>query len=358
MTTAERVAVGLRTLVSADGIPSADTFVFRHRLLDHGGGDARAHVMLIERALAWGIPSRLGAPPDTADEWSARRLSIARQFAADHFVVTEAALWTVDTWALALGVVPERWVAVAPLVADAVPPGVPKAQPPLASGNAATVTPPRSIAPRRGPASPVGMRVAPVPRRIRHRASSGPGISARNAVTVLLGTAVVLATVVGAFRAVDAARDTPRPTSSVAEVTALPAATTSVDSPRRDGISGTYDVQPHVISIEGDPACGDPNEITRMEQRTRETIEVADDGIQFRLSSRPGVVGRVGPNGELEVSRRVGQTRGTRWAFAMRGRAADGRLIASTDLVIEASLPWRQVRRCRIQTDLVGVLVR
>ena len=95
-----------------------------------------------------------------------------------------------------------------------------------------------------------------------------------------------------------------------------------------------------------------------MEHPTRETIEVGASGAEFRLASRPGVVGRLGPGGELTVPRRTGQTRGTRWAFTMNGRAVDGQLVAETDLVIEASLPWRQVRRCRIRTDLVGVLVR
>ena len=86
----------------------------RNRLLDEIGSDHRPLVMLLMTALDRGIPQRLPAVVIDQVNWDRQRASLASRLVSDLFIQPEIAAWAVETWALALNVIEERFLMNAP----------------------------------------------------------------------------------------------------------------------------------------------------------------------------------------------------------------------------------------------------
>jgi hypothetical protein len=254
--TPARVRAGLVALLAEPGLfPPRDVRVFRNLLLDHGGGDALPYVSLLLRALEWGVADRLPAGDPDRETWASVGGAIARDFAAAQLVVSEAARWAVDSWALALGLVSEQ--CLAPMPDDAPEPtqATCAASAPAASHDAATTraaigarTPAAPLAaprvggpgglPRPAATTPPARRVAPPPAPV-----TGP--TRQDVVRTFAGTALALLAVFTWTRlaATDRPVESPAPTeapraamtgppAATAPTTPAPAASAPVTSPR------------------------------------------------------------------------------------------------------------------------------
>ena len=223
-TTADRVRAGLVLLVADPRWwPAAHAAAFRNRLLDEGGGDARAHVALVWRLHELRVGDRL-AQADGAP--IARCRAVARDLAVEAFLDRDAAWWGVVTWGLALGVVDEAAVAAevaaratapSPMTPQAVaaPRAVPRPTGAAAPGRptAAATTgaaPPK----RRWTIGTPGTPRSPLPRGPSPRAVAG-----------------LLVVIAGAFAAVIGGARLLRP-ARAAVVPATPASVVDVAEPR------------------------------------------------------------------------------------------------------------------------------
>lgn len=79
--------------------------IFRNRLLDDVGSDARPLANLLLEALSRGLAEKLPRSPLAPMQWNARCTSIVMQWVGERFVQPEAARWAVESWAFAFGAI-------------------------------------------------------------------------------------------------------------------------------------------------------------------------------------------------------------------------------------------------------------
>jgi len=151
---------GLRQLLDADpdAWPGPTPLVFRSRLLDYVGSDARPLVLLLATAADAGVVARLRGARAAGTPWTQARGPLVVSLTDDLFLRREMAQWAVETWAFGLGLA--ALDELTPGVARPVPPPVP----PLA-------VPPPAVAP---PASTGARAPRPVPPPPRAAGSPSP----------------------------------------------------------------------------------------------------------------------------------------------------------------------------------------
>jgi hypothetical protein len=128
-----RMRNALRALVQADPehwhAPSLT--VFRNRLLDETGSDARPLAELLMEALQRGWRERMPRERVDPSRWDALSAPFVMQWSAERFVQPDMAQWATECWALAFGV-------IAPEQLRIVPPAAPT--PPRAASNAVSTS--------------------------------------------------------------------------------------------------------------------------------------------------------------------------------------------------------------------------
>jgi hypothetical protein len=180
--------------------------VFRNRLLDEVGSDARPLANLLVEAVERGVLEALPRTPLSPAAWSARSTPLVMRWVNDRFVQPEVARWAVEAWGFALGCIdtsqltasvdapePEpltpQWPTRAPQSASAAGSraGSPVTAPPSTGGTSpwrGGYTPP--VTPRSGPRAPY------VPRPMgRPALSASSNWAVANATRVALGTAAI-----------------------------------------------------------------------------------------------------------------------------------------------------------------------
>jgi hypothetical protein len=154
-----RMRNALRALIQADPehwhTPSLT--VFRNRLLDETGSDARPLAELLMEALQRGWRERLPRERVEPARWDALSAPFVMQWSAERFVQPDMAQWATECWALAFDVIAPEQLRIAPPVAPTPP------------RTAATVTTPSPDAGRgvrgtttRGAARPVAAGASPM----------------------------------------------------------------------------------------------------------------------------------------------------------------------------------------------------
>ena len=96
---------GLRQLLDADpdAWPGPTPLVFRSRLLDYVGSDARPLVLLLATAADAGVVARLRGACAAGTPWTQARGPLVVSLTDDLFLRREMAQWAVETWAFGLG---------------------------------------------------------------------------------------------------------------------------------------------------------------------------------------------------------------------------------------------------------------
>jgi hypothetical protein len=120
-----RMRNALRTLIQADPehwhAPSLT--VFRNRLLDETGSDARPLAELLMEALQRGWRERMPRERVEPARWDALSAPFVMQWSAERFVQPDMAQWATECWALAFGVIAPEQLRIAPPSAPAPPRG-------------------------------------------------------------------------------------------------------------------------------------------------------------------------------------------------------------------------------------------
>ncbi len=118
-----RMRNALRALVQSDPehwhAPSLT--VFRNRLLDETGSDARPLAELLMEALQRGWRERMPRERVEPARWDALSAPFVMQWSAERFVQPDMAQWATECWALAFGVIVPEQVRIAPPAAPAPP---------------------------------------------------------------------------------------------------------------------------------------------------------------------------------------------------------------------------------------------
>ncbi|MES2523314.1 MAG: hypothetical protein V4617_11485 [Gemmatimonadota bacterium] len=115
-----RMRDALRYLVGDDaGWQASSLQVFRNRLLDHTGSDARPLAELLLEAHRRGWHARIGDAPMSTPRWDALVAPFIMQWSAERFVQPDMARWAVECWGYAFGVIDATQLRIAP------PPAVP-----------------------------------------------------------------------------------------------------------------------------------------------------------------------------------------------------------------------------------------
>lgn len=116
-----RMRNALRALVHADPehwhAPSLT--VFRNRLLDETGSDARPLAELLLEALHRGWRERMPRARVEPARWDALAAPFVMQWSAERFVQPDMAQWATECWALAFGVIGPEQLRIAPPAAPA-----------------------------------------------------------------------------------------------------------------------------------------------------------------------------------------------------------------------------------------------
>lgn len=110
-----RMRNALRELVRAepDTWQQPSLAIFRNRLLDAAGSDARPLAELLLEAIARGGVQRLSQPMDAA-RWEAITAQFVMQWSVERFVQLDMARWATESWAFAFGVINAEQLRIAP----------------------------------------------------------------------------------------------------------------------------------------------------------------------------------------------------------------------------------------------------
>lgn len=116
---------GLKQLLDADADawPGPTPLVFRGRLLDYVGSDARPLVVLLATVAEKGVVAQLRAARAAGTPFAQARGPLVVSLTDEHFLRRDFAQWAVETWAFALGYA--TLDALTPGVARPVPPPPP-----------------------------------------------------------------------------------------------------------------------------------------------------------------------------------------------------------------------------------------
>ncbi len=111
-----RMRNALRQLVQQER-PARDAAalaIFRNRLLDETGSDARPLAELLLEAIHRGWLDALPTEPIPAARWDALTSPFVMRWSAERFVQPEMARWAAESWGFALGAIPADWLRIAP----------------------------------------------------------------------------------------------------------------------------------------------------------------------------------------------------------------------------------------------------
>ena len=102
-----RMRNALRSLVEADPLHwhEPSLVVFRNRLLDQTGSDARPLAELLLEALQRGWQDRMPRERVEPARWDALSAPFVMQWSAERFIQHDMAQWATECWALAFGVI-------------------------------------------------------------------------------------------------------------------------------------------------------------------------------------------------------------------------------------------------------------
>jgi hypothetical protein len=147
-----RMRDALRALVQQD--PEAwhepSLAIFRNRLLDITGSDARPLAELLLEAEQRGWRDRLPRERLAPSQWDALSASFVMRWSAERFVQPEMAQWAAESWGLALDVIGPTQLRIAPPLPPAPPRSSNGASAPTAPGNSSATN---AAATRRGAAT-------------------------------------------------------------------------------------------------------------------------------------------------------------------------------------------------------------
>ncbi len=118
-----RMRNALRSLVEADPLHwhEPSLVVFRNRLLDQTGSDARPLAELLLEALQRGWQDRMPRERVEPARWDALSAPFVMQWSAERFIQHDMAQWATECWALAFGVIAPEQLRIAPPPAPAPP---------------------------------------------------------------------------------------------------------------------------------------------------------------------------------------------------------------------------------------------
>lgn len=110
-----RMRDALRDLVREDpGWSASSLQLFRNRLLDYTGSDARPLAELLLEAYRRGWQQRIGVMPMATTGWDALVAPFIMQWSAERFVQPDMARWAVECWGYALGIIDASQLRIAP----------------------------------------------------------------------------------------------------------------------------------------------------------------------------------------------------------------------------------------------------
>ena len=111
-----RMRDALRRLVQQEppARDAASLALFRNRLLDETGSDARPLAELLLEAIRRGWLDALPTEPIASARWDALTSPFVMRWSAERFVQPEMARWAAESWAFALGSIPAEWLRIAP----------------------------------------------------------------------------------------------------------------------------------------------------------------------------------------------------------------------------------------------------
>jgi len=92
-----------RLVHGADDWAQPSLSVFRNRLLDEVGSDARPLANILLEAIERGVLYALPRAPLDARVWSAKSAPLVNQWVADRFLQPEVARWAIEAWGFAFG---------------------------------------------------------------------------------------------------------------------------------------------------------------------------------------------------------------------------------------------------------------
>jgi hypothetical protein len=221
---------GLHALLAEDpaAYPGPTPLVFRGRLLDRVGSDARPLVMLLATVAERGVYETLRGAAARGDDWRGVRGPLVVSLTQEHYLQPEMAQWAVECWGYALGLVSVD--ALTPGIARPMPAPVVRAPAAAAVGNA---SPRPSTAAASGPPR-TAYRPAPAPLGYRPpRPNIGPlgvrrparGLSTRTVKITLYSVGAFVALSIAAFIVL------PSPERPPAIPAPLPAAPTLAAAP-------------------------------------------------------------------------------------------------------------------------------
>lgn len=181
--------------------------VFRNRLLDEVGSDARPLANLLIEAIERGVVDSLPRTSMAPALWSAKSTPLVMRWVNDRFLQPEVARWAVEAWGYALGCIDISQLTASVDAPEPEPltPQWPARRPEPAAGSSAasprsTARPPMAAPPSTGSTAPWRGTYAPPastmrgatwtpPRRVTGSAASNWAVA--NATRVALGTAAI-----------------------------------------------------------------------------------------------------------------------------------------------------------------------
>lgn len=223
---------GLHALLTEDpaAYPGPTPLVFRGRLLDRVGSDARPLVQLLATVAERGVYEALRGAAARGDDWRGVRGPLVVSLTQEHYLQPEMAQWAVECWGYALGLV--RIDALSPGITRPAPAPVVRA--PVAAAVASPLPRPSNTPAYAGP-SRTPYRPAPAPLGYRPpRPNIGPlgvrraqgGLSARTIKITLWTVGAVVALSIATFLVLPAPErlpDVPAPLPAEPVAAATPA---------------------------------------------------------------------------------------------------------------------------------------
>ncbi|HYW32103.1 MAG TPA: hypothetical protein VE869_11395 [Gemmatimonas sp.] len=228
-----RMRDALRELVREDPAWNAGSLqLFRNRLLDHTGSDARPLAELLLEAYRRGWQHRIGGVPMASARWDALVAPFIMQWSAERFVQPDMARWAVECWGYALGIIDAGQLRIAP------PP------PPRPADGSTAALAAELIAKASRDHAGRSAATRPYPTSSGSRASGRAGTTAQNTRSRASGTPTVTATTAAGRSAAARAGAGVR---SSARTAALP--TRTPGSARATSRAGTGSSGPSVVQV-------------------------------------------------------------------------------------------------------------
>lgn len=389
----------------------------RNRMLDSCGSDLRP---LVDLLLGVGplVQARLGEPGrESSEPWTARRAPIVHAIVATRFLQSDVARWTVDAWAVALGVLPPTTLVAPQVESERAATMLPNTTTTSAgaANNRHRVGARNRPAPTPGvttkaftPAASaavaaryrIGSKAAPYPRPMvpvnprfaarMHRLERAATISF---MLLALTVIVLLSSAIAGIRSRPVAPGAPRVPVPASSPAVAPATSSSGSAPSsaaavirapspapaemmreahdsafvRDaalsaaairaalarGVGGSYTVMQQTRSVDGSVSCSTVAYALREPRSSVEHIMHTPGSRELTLTSRR-TSGRVYDDGRFELGPTGGTTNGVRWTFRMRGQFTPDGFTGQSETETFAVIRWGRTQSCIALADIVA----